>query len=92
MLGSISAPAKNTFFYAVSQTETSITLQWNNVRNRSYIVQFDGEQILIPASEGTGPVNYVVSNLNAGTRYTFSLFTVLENVSSSGVTVTAVTG
>lgn len=85
-------PAKTTFFHPVSQTETSITLQWNKVSHSSFILQFDGEKIFVPASYGDGPINYVVLNLTAATRYTFSLFTVFENVSSSGVSVTAVTG
>ncbi|XP_075891673.1 fibronectin-like [Nelusetta ayraudi] len=85
------APKNTNSFQLVTQDESSITLQWNKVNNSSFILQFDGVQTLIPAPDGNGPVNYTVSSLTAGTLYTFTLFTVFENISSSGVNVTTAT-
>ncbi|XP_068164928.1 uncharacterized protein [Antennarius striatus] len=79
-------------FEAASQNETSITLQWNTVNdNVSFILQFNGSEINITAPDGDGPVTHTVSNLTAGTKYTFILFSVFENVRSSGINITAVT-
>ena len=57
-----------------------------------YILQFDGAEINITAQVGDGPVSHTVTSLTAGTEYTFTLFTVFNNVRSSGVNTTAVTG
>ncbi|XP_075890207.1 receptor-type tyrosine-protein phosphatase H-like isoform X2 [Nelusetta ayraudi] len=86
------APLNSDSFQAATQDETSITLQWNAVTNKSFILRFNGTYIRIPAPEGHGPVNYTVSSLTAGTLYTFTLFTVFENITSTGVNVTTATG
>nr|XP_043877818.1 L-selectin-like isoform X4 [Solea senegalensis] len=78
-------------FTSVGQDETSITLLWNTLNNVSFILQFNGTEINITAPDGDGPVAYTVSSLTAGTKYTFTLFSVFESVRSSGVSVTAVT-
>ena len=60
--------------------------------NVSFILEFNGTEVNITAPSGAGPVTHTVSSLTAGTRYTFTLFSVFENVRSSGVNITAVTG
>lgn len=88
----VSAPSSARNFKSTAQNETSITLQWNKVNDYiSFILQFNGREIDIAAPDGDGPVTYTVSSLTAGTTYTFALFSVFENVRSSGVSITAVT-
>ncbi|XP_078020253.1 fibronectin-like [Epinephelus lanceolatus] len=88
----VTAPANLESFGSIGQDETSITLQWNKVNNNvSFILQFNGTQINIPAPDGDGPVTHTVSSLTAGTKYTFTLFSVFENIRSSGLNITAVT-
>ncbi|XP_049425118.1 tenascin-like isoform X1 [Epinephelus fuscoguttatus] len=88
----VTAPANLESFRSTGQDETSITLQWNKVNNNvSFILQFNGTQINIPAPDGDGPVTHTVSSLTAGTKYTFTLFSVFDNVRSSGLNITAVT-
>ncbi|XP_043953351.1 uncharacterized protein LOC122820197 [Gambusia affinis] len=79
-------------FRASKQDESSISLQWNKINiNTSFVLQFNGSETNIRAPDGDGPVNYTVSSLTAGTKYTFSLFSVFENVRSSGVSIVAAT-
>ncbi|XP_071389064.1 fibronectin-like [Centroberyx affinis] len=88
----VTVPPNAESFTSTAQEETSITLQWNKVNSIvDYILQFDGAEINITAPVGDGPVTHTVSSLTAGTQYTFTLFTVFENVRSSGVNITAVT-
>ncbi|XP_036969252.1 tenascin-X-like isoform X2 [Acanthopagrus latus] len=88
----VTAPSNTDSFRSAGQNETSITLQWNKVNNNvSFILQFNGTEINITAPVGGGPVTHTVSSLTAGTKYTFTLFSVFENVRSSGVNITAVT-
>ncbi|XP_054906945.1 tenascin-X-like [Poeciliopsis prolifica] len=86
------APINVGVFRASEQNETSITLQWNKINNiTSFVLLFNGSETFITASNGDGPVNYKVSLLTAGTKYTFTLFSVFENVRSSGIQFEAVT-
>ncbi|XP_047241540.1 uncharacterized protein LOC124880462 [Girardinichthys multiradiatus] len=79
-------------FRVSTQNETSITLQWNKVNNdTSFFLQFNGRETFISSPDGDGPVTHTVSSLTARTRYTFTLFSVFENVRSSGVSITAAT-
>ncbi|KAM3590856.1 uncharacterized protein V6R79_017817 [Siganus canaliculatus] len=89
----VTAPPDTDSFTSTGQNETSVTLQWNKVNNNnvSYILQFNGAEINISAPDGEGPVIHTVSSLTAATKYTFTLFSVFENVRSSGVNITAVT-
>ncbi|XP_029311194.1 receptor-type tyrosine-protein phosphatase H-like [Cottoperca gobio] len=89
----VTAPPNAESFRSTGQDESSITLQWNTVNNNvSFILQFNGTEMNINASDGDGPVTHTVSSLTAGTKYTFTLFSVFENVRSSGENITAVTG
>ncbi|CAI5672527.1 unnamed protein product [Oreochromis niloticus] len=88
----VTAPLNTDSFMPIAQTETSITLQWNKVNNNvSFVLQFNGTETDISAPAGNGPVTHTVSSLTAGTKYTFTLYSVFENVRSSGVSITAVT-
>uniref|UniRef100_A0AAZ1XWB8 Uncharacterized protein n=1 Tax=Oreochromis aureus TaxID=47969 RepID=A0AAZ1XWB8_OREAU len=89
----VTAPLNTDSFMPIAQTETSITLQWNKVNNNvSFVLQFNGTETDISAPAGNGPVTHTVSSLTAGTKYTFTLYSVFENMRSSGVSITAVTG
>lgn len=88
----LSAPENTDSFQTVTQDETSVTLQWNQVTKNSFLLTFSETNIFIPVPEGNGPINYTVSNLTAGAQYTFILFTVFENTFSSGVTTVSRTG
>uniref|UniRef100_A0AAZ1X7I2 Uncharacterized protein n=2 Tax=Oreochromis aureus TaxID=47969 RepID=A0AAZ1X7I2_OREAU len=84
----VTAPRNTEEFKKNSQDETSITLEWRTVPNiDNYILAFNGKNISISNSTE----EYTVSNLTDGTRYNFTLFTVFENVKSSGVNCIAVT-
>ena len=87
------APINAESFRPSAQNETSISLQWNKVNNNvSFVLQFNGTETNISAPDGDGAVTHTVSSLTAGTKYTFTLFSVFENVRSSGLQLTAVTG
>ncbi|XP_075307900.1 receptor-type tyrosine-protein phosphatase eta-like [Odontesthes bonariensis] len=91
-LTAVTAPIKTQSFRPSAQNETSITLQWNQVNNNvSFVLQFNGTETNISAPDGDGAVTHTVSSLTAGTKYTFTLFSVFENVRSSGLQLTAVT-
>ncbi|XP_038592525.1 receptor-type tyrosine-protein phosphatase H-like isoform X3 [Micropterus salmoides] len=88
----VTAPRNTEEFKSVGQNETSITLQWKKVKEAlSYIILFNGNEINVTASEGQEHVTHTIMELTSGTKYNFSLFTVFENVRSSGVDITAVT-
>ncbi|XP_034427241.1 receptor-type tyrosine-protein phosphatase H-like isoform X1 [Hippoglossus hippoglossus] len=91
-LTAVTVPLNAGQFQSVGQTETSVTLQWNKVNGslRYTLVSIKGE-ISVTASEGDQQVTHTISDLSSGTKYDFSLFTVFETISSSGVNLTAVT-
>ncbi|XP_078792372.1 uncharacterized protein LOC144987169 [Oryzias latipes] len=84
----------NQSFRVSGQTKTSITLQWDNVNNNnvSFILKFNGTETNISGPNGDGPVFYTITSLTAGTKYTFTIFPVLENVRGKATSITAVTG
>ncbi|KAJ4940966.1 hypothetical protein JOQ06_027254 [Pogonophryne albipinna] len=78
-------------FRSVTQTETSITLQWKNVdATFNYTLVFNGKEMNVPASADT-EVKHTIPDLTNGTKYNFQLFTVFEYAESTGVNLTAVT-
>ncbi|XP_014835021.1 PREDICTED: uromodulin-like, partial [Poecilia mexicana] len=77
-------------FVVLAQSETSITLQWSAITT-SFVLQYNGTETNITAPDGAATVTHTVSSLTAGTRYTFTLFSVFESVRSSGGQLTAVT-
>ncbi|XP_027894851.1 receptor-type tyrosine-protein phosphatase H-like [Xiphophorus couchianus] len=91
-LSAVTAPRNAEGLTKSGQDESSITLQWNKINNSTnFVLQFNGRETFIRAPDGDGPVIHTISSLAAGTRYSFSLFSVFENVRSSGVQLTAVT-
>ncbi|XP_044034999.1 receptor-type tyrosine-protein phosphatase H-like isoform X2 [Siniperca chuatsi] len=88
----VTAPRNTEEFKSVGQNETSITLQWKTVNDSlNYIILFNGSDVDITASAGQEQITHAILELTSGTKYDFSLFTVFENVRSSGVNITAVT-
>ena len=88
------APRNAEDFKSVGQNETSVTLQWKKVENiLTYVlVSSDGLETNVTAEIANEPVTHVTSGLTNGTKYNFTLFTVSENVRSSGVSISAFTG
>ncbi|XP_062267958.1 receptor-type tyrosine-protein phosphatase H-like, partial [Platichthys flesus] len=92
-ISAFTAPANAEDFKSVGQNETSITLQWKKVENiLTYVlVSSDGLETNVTAEIANEPVTHVTSGLTNGTRYNFTLFTVSENVRSSGVSISSFT-
>ncbi|KAG9283552.1 receptor-type tyrosine-protein phosphatase H-like [Astyanax mexicanus] len=91
---SVTTPSSVNSVSVKSRSENGLTLQWNKVNNSSsysYRLNYDGININISGSEGGSVVNYTVSSLSPGTKYTFTLYTVFEEVESSGFNFTSVT-
>ncbi|XP_039879458.1 tenascin-X-like [Simochromis diagramma] len=90
----VTAPQRVNNVTVVHQNETSITLQWEKVKNiPEYILQYNNSTDMeknISVSE-KGPIIYEVSPLTAMTKYNFTLITVFEGVSSTGYSFAAVT-
>ena len=80
-------------FRAVGQNETSITLEWSKVDNIShYVLVFNGSETNFTGEDESDPVRYDVPSLHAAKEYEFTLYTVLNNVRSTGKNLLAVTG
>ncbi|KAM9424384.1 secretory phospholipase A2 receptor-like [Pholidichthys leucotaenia] len=88
----VTAPLNPEGFESAGQNETSIILQWNKVNNVSFILQFNDTETNITAPDGDGPITHTVSSLTAATNYTFTLYSVFEDVRSSGVIIHLFTG
>ncbi|XP_038135056.1 transmembrane protease serine 9-like isoform X1 [Cyprinodon tularosa] len=92
-IAAVTAPENADGVRASNQNETSITLQWNKINNNvSFVLQFNGTETNITATDGNGPITHTVSFLTARTYYTFTLFSVFKNIRSSGVSFVAATG
>lgn len=77
----------------VTQDETSITLRWETVDEIStYILLNKNNNTTEIINPKTRAVTHKVSGLTSGTAYHFILFTVNQNINSSGYSFTAVTG
>uniref|UniRef100_A0A672GP49 Uncharacterized protein n=1 Tax=Salarias fasciatus TaxID=181472 RepID=A0A672GP49_SALFA len=88
----VTAPPSITSLEVSGKNESSVTLQWSKVNsNITFILQFNGTETNIRAPDGDGPVTHTVSSLNSATEYSFTVFSVFENVRSSGVSITVVT-
>ncbi|XP_062267959.1 receptor-type tyrosine-protein phosphatase H-like, partial [Platichthys flesus] len=92
-ISAFTAPPNAEDFKSVGQNETSVTLQWKKVENiLTYVlVSSDGLETNVTAEIANEPVTHVTSGLTNGTRYNFTLFTVSENVRSSGVSISSFT-
>ncbi|KAI4807937.1 hypothetical protein KUCAC02_027709, partial [Chaenocephalus aceratus] len=90
-LTAVTAPRNTEEFKSVGQNETSITLQWNNLKKIfNYTLVFNEKEIHVPASEEP-LLTQTITELTSGIKYELRLFTVFENVNSTGVNYTAVT-
>ncbi|XP_076616431.1 receptor-type tyrosine-protein phosphatase H-like isoform X3 [Chaetodon auriga] len=88
----VTAPLNAKEFRPIGQNETSITLQWAKVDGfPNYMLLYGEEKIDVSASAEHEQVTHTISGLRSGTKYDFILFTVFENVNSSGVNLTAAT-
>ena len=89
-----SGPSNVDDLNVTERNETSVTLQWNIVKNsKGYNLSVDDqpEVFIPPASEGTSQT-HVVPSLSAGTRYNLTVFTVgVDNLRSSGTKLSAST-
>ncbi|XP_039522534.1 receptor-type tyrosine-protein phosphatase H-like isoform X2 [Pimephales promelas] len=73
----------------VNREETYITLQWKKVNNRSdYIYELKNWTLISPNDSF---VQHNVTSLSPGTEYFFTLYTVFEDVKSSGYNFSNVT-
>ncbi|XP_032431079.1 receptor-type tyrosine-protein phosphatase eta isoform X4 [Xiphophorus hellerii] len=78
----------------ITQDTSSITLQWDKVNGIStYKLQYkeNGDTVINNISNADDVVQHVVSNLTAGTEYSFTLFTEANGVKSSGLLFSAAT-
>ncbi|CAG5907464.1 unnamed protein product [Menidia menidia] len=86
----VTAPRNVEEFKSLDQNETSVTLQWKDVNNISnYILLFGESKINVTTSAEMG--THTVYSLISGAKHNFTLFTVFEYASSSGVSITAAT-
>lgn len=87
----VTAPL-NAVVSVVSQTESSVTLQWDKVSNiATYELQFENKTKNPIFKPDDGPVIETIQYLNSGTKYSFTLFTVFENISSRGESISTLT-
>ncbi|KAL0984384.1 hypothetical protein UPYG_G00140760 [Umbra pygmaea] len=89
----ITAPCNVAEVKVTEQSETSVTVQWNNVKGDglSYELRFSNMTIpdinmTIPPPDTSKPVTCTVSSLKSGRKYIITLFTVFEGIRSSGLT------
>ena len=81
----------------LTQTESSITLTWDKVKNIStYFLKYDNndndkEDFINETTEDTSVTN-TVTDLSAGTKYEFLLLTTHNGVNSTGFNISAATG
>lgn len=89
----LTAPPPNVEKVVVTHNESSIALQWNKVdRMSTYRLEIeDGKHFNVTDNSGE-TVEYVISGLDPGRKYSFTLFTVTDKLRSSGRQFTAVTG
>ncbi|KAI4900015.1 hypothetical protein NFI96_005109 [Prochilodus magdalenae] len=75
-----------------ARTETELTLEWSKVNNGTYILKYiNGTEIPLTVSMNGAMVTCTVSSLSAGTKYNFTLYTVLKGVRSSGLQFAVIT-
>lgn len=78
--------------FVKAQTETMLTLEWNKVKNCSYVLRYsNGTETPLTVSADGPVLRYTVSSLSPGTKYTFVLYAVFKGVKQSNFSFTAVT-
>ncbi|XP_032431086.1 receptor-type tyrosine-protein phosphatase H isoform X10 [Xiphophorus hellerii] len=92
LFSAATAPENVESVSVITQNTSSITLKWDKVNNIStYELQYDSVTKNISDTSGETFVQHVVSDLTAGTEYSFTLFTEANGVSSSGFIFSAAT-
>lgn len=79
----------------IAQTETNITLKWEKVDNIStYMLQYDHSGSVkeenVTSSAGAS-ITHEIAGLTAGTKYNFTIITLLDGATSTGFSVEAIT-
>ncbi|KAL2078499.1 hypothetical protein ACEWY4_026184 [Coilia grayii] len=78
-----------------TRSETHLQLEWDKINNNdeyTYTLRYsNGTETSITGSDGGTTVTHTVPSLSPGTKYSFTLFTVFEGVSSSGYNFSEVT-
>lgn len=89
-------PPDVTHMDIISYSETHLVLEWPKVNNNneySYVLQYwNGTEISISGSGAGRTVTHTVTSLSAGSRYSFTVFTVFEGLRSLGYPIPAITG
>ncbi|XP_054605143.2 receptor-type tyrosine-protein phosphatase H isoform X2 [Nothobranchius furzeri] len=86
----VTAPENPADFSSVEQNETSITLQWTQVKDiQDYKIVFGQNTTNITLT--TSKMQHTITNLEKGTTYNFSIFALFESINSSGADTTAST-
>ncbi|XP_051538988.1 receptor-type tyrosine-protein phosphatase eta-like [Myxocyprinus asiaticus] len=75
----------------VAQSETELTLKWFSNSSNLYILRDSYRRENNISAPYQGLVRHTVSSLSPGTKYTFTLYTVFEDVRSNGYNFSAVT-
>ncbi|XP_051970124.1 receptor-type tyrosine-protein phosphatase eta-like [Xyrauchen texanus] len=75
----------------VERSETELTLQWFSKSSNLYILRDSYGRENNISDPYQGLVRHTVSSLSPGTKYTFTLYSVFEDVRSSGYSFSAVT-
>lgn len=79
-----------------ARNETSITLKWEKVGGiPTYFLRSEAMTPMdVPINDTTGgsSVEYVVTSLTAGKKYSFTIITTFEGANSTGFSYEAVTG
>ncbi|XP_031417417.1 uncharacterized protein LOC116218795 [Clupea harengus] len=90
----VTAPSNVALVNVKTRNETHIELEWTKVNNiNTYALKSSDEtETPITGLDGSTAVTHTVSSLSAGTKYSFTLFTVFEGVRSTGFEFPAVTG
>lgn len=78
-------------FKATGQNETSITLQWNKVKDISnYKLTYEKGSKEVTSTDAT--ISSTIDDLTSGSRYNITLFSMRGEEISEGTSITAVTG
>ncbi|XP_048089987.1 tyrosine-protein phosphatase 10D-like, partial [Alosa alosa] len=91
----VTVPPDVTLVNAVTRSETHLDLEWTKVDNNNnytYVLRnSNGAEASIIGLDEETRVKHTVSSLSAGTKYSFTLFTVFEGVRSTGYTFSEIT-
>ncbi|XP_076154882.1 receptor-type tyrosine-protein phosphatase eta-like [Alosa pseudoharengus] len=91
----VTVPPDVTLVNVVTRSETHLDLDWTKVDNNNnytYVLRnSNGAEASIIGLDEETRVKHTVSSLSAGTKYSFTLFTVFEGVRSTGYTFSEIT-